>query len=34
MYLMRFCDTTLDMQHAMNEGMIDLHPISVEFVVP
>jgi hypothetical protein len=34
MYLMRFCDATLDMQRSMNEGMIDLHPISVEFVVP
>ena len=34
MYLMRFCEATLDMQRSMNEWMIDLHPISVEFVVP
>jgi hypothetical protein len=33
MYLMRFCDATIDMQRSMNEGMIDLHPISVEFDV-
>jgi hypothetical protein len=34
MYLMRFCEATLEMQRSMNEWMIDLHPISVEFVVP
>ncbi|MEX2315724.1 MAG: multiheme c-type cytochrome [Pirellulales bacterium] len=33
MYLMRFCDATIDMQRSMNEWMIDLHPISVEFQV-
>ena len=27
MYLMRFCDATLEMQRSMNEWMIDLHPI-------
>jgi hypothetical protein len=30
---MRFCEATLDMQRAMNEWMIDVHPISVEFIV-
>jgi hypothetical protein len=34
MYLMRFCEATLDMQRSMNEGMIDVHPLSMEFVVP
>ena len=34
MHLMRFCDATLEMQRSMNEWMIDVHPISVEFVVP
>jgi hypothetical protein len=34
MYLMRFCEATLEMQRAMNEWMIDLHQISVQFVVP
>jgi hypothetical protein len=33
MYLMRFCDATIDMQRSMNEWMIDLHEKSVEFYV-
>jgi hypothetical protein len=33
MYLMRFCGATEEMQQAMNEQMIDLHPVTVEFVV-
>ncbi len=33
MYLMRFCDATVEMQRAMNEWMIDLHQQSVEFDV-
>ena len=32
-YFMRFCDATPEMERAMNEWMIDLHPKSVEFVV-
>jgi hypothetical protein len=32
-YFMRFCESTLDMQRAMNEWMIDVHPMSVEFIV-
>jgi hypothetical protein len=32
-YFMRFCDATVEMQRAMNEGMIDVHPYSVEFIV-
>jgi hypothetical protein len=33
MYLMRFCDATIEMQRSMNEWMIDLHQKSVEFEV-
>ena len=33
MYFMRFCESTLDMQRSMNEGILDVHPYSVEFVV-
>jgi len=33
MYLMRFCGATIDMQRSMNEWMIDLHPVTVEFNV-
>jgi len=33
MYFMRFCESTLDMQRSMNEGILDIHPYSVEFVV-
>jgi hypothetical protein len=32
-YLMRFCEATLDMQRSMNEWMIDVHPMSLEFYV-
>ena len=32
-YFMRFCDSTPEMQRAMNEWMIDFHQSSVEFVV-
>lgn len=32
-YFMKFCDATPEMERAMNEGMIDVHPMSVEFVV-
>jgi nitrate/TMAO reductase-like tetraheme cytochrome c subunit len=34
MYLLRFCGATPEMERAMNEWMIDVHPISVEFTVP
>ncbi len=34
MYLMRFCGATPEMERAMNEWMIDVHPATVEFVVP
>jgi hypothetical protein len=33
MYFMRFCEATPDMQQAMNEWMVDVHPMSVEFYV-
>jgi hypothetical protein len=33
-YLMQFCGATEDMQRSMNEWMIDVHPISVEFTIP
>ena len=33
MYFMRFCESTAEMQRAMNEGMIDFHQSSVEFDV-
>ncbi|WP_425397547.1 multiheme c-type cytochrome [Aeoliella sp.] len=32
-YFMDFCGATPEMQRAMNEGMIDVHPYSVEFDV-
>ncbi len=32
-YFMRFCGSTEEMNRAMNEGMIDFHQSSVEFVV-
>ncbi len=32
-YFMRFCNATAEMERAMNEGMIDIHPMSVEFEV-
>jgi hypothetical protein len=33
MYLMRFVGATPEMQRSMNEWMIDVHPITVEFTV-
>jgi hypothetical protein len=33
MYLMRFCEATPDMMRSMNEWMIDVHPMTVEFIV-
>jgi hypothetical protein len=33
MYLMRFCEATPDMMRSMNEWMIDVHPMTVEFTV-
>ncbi|MEN1680571.1 MAG: multiheme c-type cytochrome [Planctomycetota bacterium] len=32
-YFMRFCESTVEMQRAMNEGILDIHPYSVEFIV-
>ncbi len=32
-YFMRFCDSTIEMQRSMNEGILDIHPYSAEFVV-
>ncbi len=32
-YFMRFCGATAEMERAENEWMIDVHPMSVEFVV-
>jgi hypothetical protein len=32
-YFMRFCNATAEMERAMNEWMIDVHPMSVEFDV-
>ena len=32
-YFMRFCGSTEEMNRAMNEGMIDFHQSSVEFIV-
>jgi hypothetical protein len=32
-YFMRFCGATPEMERAMNEWMIDVHPMTVEFVV-
>jgi hypothetical protein len=34
MYLLRFCEATPDMERSINEWMIDVHPITVEFTVP
>jgi len=33
LYFMRFCDATPDMIRSMNEWMIDVHPMTVEFTV-
>ncbi|MEX2307241.1 MAG: multiheme c-type cytochrome [Pirellulales bacterium] len=33
MYLMRFCGATTEMQRSMNEWMVDVHPLTVEFTV-
>ena len=33
LYFMRFCGSTVEMQRAMNEGILDFHQISVEFEV-
>lgn len=33
LYFMRFCDATPDMIRAMNEWMVDVHPMTVEFTV-
>jgi hypothetical protein len=30
---MRFCEATAEMEWAENEWMIDVHPMTVEFVV-
>ena len=32
-YFMRFCDSTQEMQRAMNEWIVDFHQSSVEFIV-
>ena len=32
-YFMRFCEATPEMERAENEWMIDVHPVTVEFVV-
>ena len=32
-YFMQFCKATEDMVRSMNEWMIDIHPMSVEFDV-
>ena len=32
-YFMRFCESTVDMERAMNEWMMDIHPYTVEFEV-
>jgi hypothetical protein len=34
MYLLRFCEATPEMERSLNEWMIDVHPITVEFTVP
>ena len=34
MYFMRFCGATDEMQRSMNEWMIDVHPMTVEFTIP
>jgi hypothetical protein len=33
LYFMRFCESTVEMQRAMNEGILDFHQMSVEFEV-
>jgi hypothetical protein len=33
-YFMDFVESTQEMDHAMNEWMIDIHPYTVEFDVP
>jgi hypothetical protein len=33
LYFMRFCFATPDMIRSMNEWMIDVHPMTVEFTV-
>jgi hypothetical protein len=33
LYFMRFCETTPENQRAMNEGMMDVHRRSVQFMV-
>jgi hypothetical protein len=32
-YFMRFCEATPDMLRSMNEWMVDVHPMTVEFYV-
>ena len=32
-YFMRFCEATVEMEQAMNEWMIDIHPYTIEFEV-
>ena len=32
-YFMRFCETTIEQQRAMNEGILDIHKQSVQFEV-
>ena len=32
-YFMKFCEATLEMEQAMNEWMLDIHPYTVEFEV-
>ncbi len=32
-YFMQFCGATEEMQRSMNEWMIDVHPVTVEFVI-
>jgi hypothetical protein len=34
LYFMRFCEATPEMMRAMNEWMVDVHPLTVEFTVP
>jgi hypothetical protein len=33
LYFMRFCESTVEMQRAMNEGILDFHQMSAEFEV-
>jgi Cytochrome c554 and c-prime len=32
-YFMRFCEATPEMERAMNEWMVDVHPMTIEFTV-